>query len=58
MNILRGYKKDDEDCKYNEPILDNFEHSSKCYALAAGTNAYVNLEKSAVLQEVGELRLC
>ena len=23
MNILRGYKKDDEDCKYNEPILDN-----------------------------------
>ena len=27
MNILRGYKKDDEDCKYNEPILDNFEHS-------------------------------
>ena len=69
MNVLRSYKKDDEDCKlqFDNCLMKNITQLAYLILLLylthvffvynhlvyiAGSNPFVHLEKSAVLQEV------
>jgi coatomer protein complex subunit gamma len=55
MNILKGYKKDDEECKtplfHFLPQKNGRHFVSPSFPSAAGGNPFLRLEKSAVLQE-------
>ena len=53
MNILKGYKKDDEECK-TFTLLRFLRHTRMAaifFSTSAGGNPFLRLEKSAVLQE-------
>ena len=61
MNVLKAYKKDDEDSKQQKifaSVLNytNFQIICLFFCRIGGANPFLHLEKTTVLQEVRLLR--